>query len=154
MPELAQYCNIIMGNIWSAESLLGIKPNSDLLQQKTKDAYLQQANESAKTIMQQFSSCKIVANTFRFDDGDGIKYYGTLNDATNQFVSKQFHVDKVVDKVGTGDCFMAALIYGKRNNLSLQETVDLAASAAVGKTQIVGDATTETIDDVYKRLNQ
>jgi len=56
MPELAQYCNIIMGNIWSAESLLGIKPNSDLLQQKTKDAYLQQANETAKAIKKKFTS--------------------------------------------------------------------------------------------------
>jgi len=104
--------------------------------------------------MKKFPSCNYVANTFRFDDGDGINYYATLNDATNQFISKQLHINEVVDKVGTGDCFMAALIYGKRNNLSLQGTVDLAASAAVGKTQIIGDATTETIDDVYKRLNQ
>jgi len=50
MPELVQYCDVVMGNIWSAESLLGIKPNSDLLQQKTKDAYLQQANETAIAI--------------------------------------------------------------------------------------------------------
>jgi 2-dehydro-3-deoxygluconokinase len=154
MPELVQYCNVIMGNIWSAESLLGIKPNAALLQNKNKESYLQQANETVIAIMKNFPSCNYVATTFRFDDGDGINYYATLNDATHQFLSKQLHVNKVVDKVGTGDCFMAGLIYGKCNNLSLQETVDLAASAAVGKTQIIGDATTETIDDVYKRMNE
>lgn len=154
MPELVQYCNIVMGNIWSAESLLGIQPNANLVARKNKAAYLQAANESAAALMKQFPLCKIVANTFRFDDGDGINYYATANDASEQFVSKEFHIDKVVDKVGTGDCFMAALIYGIQKNLGLQQTIDLAASAAVGKTQIIGDATTETIDDVYKRMNE
>jgi 2-dehydro-3-deoxygluconokinase len=154
MPELVQHCNIVMGNIWSAESLLGIKPNAELLANKNKESYLQAANESAVAVLKQFSSCKIVANTFRFDNGDGINYYAAANEGSEQFVSKEFYVDKVVDKVGTGDCFMAGLIYGNQNNLPLQRTINFAASAAVGKTQVIGDATTETIDDVFKRMNE
>ncbi len=154
MPELVQYCDLIMGNIWSANSLLGIELDANIHDKKSKTAYLDHASATANAIMKRFSKCIAVANTFRFDAGDGIQYYAALNDASGQYVSKEFCIDKVIDKVGSGDCFMAGLIYGKYNKYQPQQIIDFSASAAVGKMLEIGDATKQSVDDIQKRLNE
>jgi 2-dehydro-3-deoxygluconokinase len=154
MPELVAYCDLVMGNIWSANSLLGIGLDANIHDKNSKEAYLQHATVTANAIMQQFPKCTAVANTFRFDAGDGIQYYAALNDTTGQYVSKEFCIDKVIDKVGSGDCFMAGLIYGGYNKHLPQQIIDFAAAAAVGKMQEVGDATKQSVEDVHKRLQQ
>lgn len=154
MPELVQYCDIIMGNIWSANSLLGIQLDEEIHHKKNKDAYLRHATITANAIMELFPQCKTVANTFRFDAGNGIQYYAALNEKSEQYVSEEFSIDEVVDKVGSGDCFMAGLIYGKYNQLTSGQIIDFAAAAAIGKTQETGDATKQSVEDVHKRLNK
>ncbi|CAN5608729.1 hypothetical protein BH10BAC2_BH10BAC2_05430 [soil metagenome] len=154
MPELVQYCDMVMGNIWSANSLLGIELDTTIHNKKSKEAYLHLATVTANNIFQAFPQCKRVANTFRFDAGDGIQYYAALNEKGEQYVSREFSIDKVVDKVGSGDCFMAGLIYGKYSNNGPQQIVDFSAAAAVGKTQEIGDATKQSVEDVNKRLSK
>ena len=148
MPELVQYCNVIMGNIWSANALLGIPVDADIHAKKSKDAYLQHATESADHIMQQYPKCKWVAQTFRFDKNNGIHYYAALNGTQQQHVSKEYDVEIIKDKVGSGDCFMAGLIYGLSNQHAPQHIVDFAAAAAIGKMNEVGDATRQTVEMV------
>jgi 2-dehydro-3-deoxygluconokinase len=150
MQALVEYCDVIMGNIWSADDLLGISTDADIHNRQSKTDYFEHAGKTAENIMRNFSSCKLVANTFRFDIGDGINYYAALDTNGSQFVSKEFSTNKVVDKVGTGDCFMAGLIYGFYNKLSSQETVDFAAAAAFDKLFIRGDATTSAVEEIKK----
>jgi len=154
MPELIAYCNVIMGNIWSAASLLGITPDEALLAKTTKASYLQQSADTANAIMQQYPQCNVVANTFRFDRDKGIEYYATLHKKNEQqFVSRTFYADEVIDKVGSGDCFMGGLIYGIKHAHPPQQIIDFAAAAAVGKMQIVGDCTTQTIEEIQQTVN-
>ncbi len=153
MPALVEHCDVIMGNIWSANNLLGIDVDEFIHNKKSKAAYLDHATTTANAIMQQFPKCKTVAQTFRFDHENGIKYYAALNDAHQQYVSKEFHTDVVLDKIGSGDCFMAALIYGLYNQLSSQHTINYAAAAAFGKLHEIGDTTNQTVEDVEKIMN-
>jgi 2-dehydro-3-deoxygluconokinase len=153
MPLLAEHCDVIMGNIWSANNLLGISVDEAIHDKKSKTAYLDHATITANSIMQRFPKCKIVAQTFRFDHNDEIKYYAALNDANHQYVSKEFCTDDVIDKIGSGDCFMAGFIYGLYTQLSLQHTINYAAAAAFGKLHEIGDITKQTVEDVEKILN-
>jgi len=148
MPELADYCDIIMGNIWSADALLGITVDKNIHAKKSKEAYLQHATETAHNIMQQYPKCKWVAQTFRFDANNGIHYYTALNNKEEQFVSKEYCLETIKDKVGSGDCFMAGLIYGLHHQHAPQHIVDFAAAAAIGKMNETGDATKQTVADV------
>ena len=150
MQALVEHCDVIMGNIWSADDLLGISTDADIHNKKSKPDYLEHAKKTAENIMRNFSACKSVANTFRFDDGDGISYYAALDTNGSQFVSQEFSTNKVVDKVGSGDCFMAGLIYGFYNKLASQEIIDFAAAAAFNKLFIRGDATTSTVEEIKK----
>jgi 2-dehydro-3-deoxygluconokinase len=148
MPPLVEYCDVVMGNIWSADELLGISTDADIHNKKSKVDYLDHARRTAENLMRNFPACKSVANTFRFDDKDRTLYYAALDTNGRQFVSKEFSTDQTVDKVGSGDCFMAGLIYGFYNKLASQEIIDFSAAAAFNKLFIRGDATTSTVGEI------
>ncbi len=149
MPELATYCNVVMGNIWAAETMLQVPIPKNF--NTDKESCIKQAEETSRAIIQRFPNCRQVANTFRFDCGDGLQYYGTNFTADRLYVSQEHTVTGVADKVGSGDCFMAGLIYSDHNKLSPQQAIDFSAAAAVDKMFVVGDATTSTAEQIKKR---
>ena len=153
MPELITYCDVVMGNIWSAEKLAGIGLSGDFDPASgNKESYISAANSSAKKMMQLFPKCRTVANTFRFDEGEGIKYFATLHNREGDFISAQYDTKTIVDKIGSGDCFMAGLIFGLINEHEPQAVINFSAAAAVTKLQQKGDATTSSIADVQKNI--
>ncbi len=149
MPALVDYCDVVMGNIWSANSLLGMPLEPEMIHRK--ESYQEYAWASSLFIMQQFSKCKTVAHTFRFDQNT-INYYATLFHQNKLYCSKEFYCDTALGKIGSGDCFMAGLIYGLYQAHNPQIMIDFAASAAFGKLQELGDATTQTIEQILERL--
>lgn len=155
IPELAKYCNVIMGNVWAANTLLGIPVSATIHDDPTQENYLMHANESASNIFEKFPNCNWVANTFRFDANENsIEYFATLDTKESQSVSPVFKTDSVVERVGSGDCFMAGLIYGIVNESDSKEIISMAAAAAFGKLQEIGDATNNSINDIQKILKQ
>lgn len=152
MPELVSYCDIIMGNIWAAETMLGIKINPAM--KRAKKELLEQSQNTSEAIKEQYTNCRQVANTFRFDESEGLQYYATLFDGKQMWVSEEHQTSFTVDKVGSGDTFMAGLIYGNYNKLPAQDTINFAAAAAFNKLFIKGDATTSTVEDIRKGVKQ
>jgi 2-dehydro-3-deoxygluconokinase len=135
-----------MGNLWSANTLLGIPVDEHIHDHKSKQAYLDHAKLTSEKIMEQFPKCKTVANTFRFDGNtDEILYYTTLQNNGEFLHSKEFTAQQVVDRSGSGDCFMAGLIYGLYNQHPNEQLLNYATAAAFGKLQEMGDATGQDI---------
>lgn len=150
IPELVKYCDLVMGNIWAAEKMLSISVPIDIEEIDEKDTYLAQAQKTSKEIIARFPKCKSVANTFRFDFNGGIKYYTTLFTQSNFYVSTEFQSAKILDKVGSGDCFMAGLIYGFYHNNNPQQIVNFAAAAAFNKLFIPSDCTTASVNQILE----
>lgn len=151
MPQLAAYCDVVMGNLWSANVMLGIPLDDSLFKTNSKKTYLEQAVNTSKAIQERFPKVKTVANTFRFDRNEGIQYYTALYNG-ELFVSAEYSSDKVLDKVGSGDCFMAGLIYGMNNGHAPQQTLDFATAAAYNKLFIKGDTTNQTVNDINSTI--
>lgn len=150
MPGLVQYCNLVMGNIWAAERMLGISLPAPL--QRTKEVLINQAEKTSKSILETYSACRQVANTFRFDHETGVNYYATLFDGKELYVSQEQHVKTITDRVGSGDCFMAGLIYGNVNRYEPQQIIDFATTAACKKFGVKGDATTVTVNEIKNSM--
>ena len=146
MPELAQYCKVIMGNLWSVESLLGIPSPIKESTGQSKEALVQAAGESMLQLHKQYPSATHFAYTFRLDK----EYFAVLQEGAQMAVSDQYPIGQVVDKVGSGDCFMGGLIYGIRNQHAPQDTINFSAAAAIAKLQQVGDATTSSITHIQQ----
>ncbi|MDF2432634.1 MAG: 2-dehydro-3-deoxygluconokinase [Mucilaginibacter sp.] len=152
MPELVKYCDLVMGNIWAAEMMLGVEVVPDIHESGLKSIYLKEALKTSQQIIEKYPKCKAVANTFRFDATNDIKYYTTLYNGSHFYNSNQYETAQVIDKVGSGDCFMAGLIYGFYNNLEPQETLEFATAAAFDKLFIKGDATTKTVAEIKNTI--
>lgn len=152
MPAILEHCDVVMGNLWAANALLGIPVDGAIHQKGQQADYLAHAMTTAEAIRIRFPRCRVVANTFRFDvPPTGLRYYTTLYMGGQQYVSPELQTDSVVDRVGSGDCFMAGLIYGLYSQHAPQAVVDFAATAAFGKLQELGDATRQTVADVMAR---
>ncbi|HMO32645.1 MAG TPA: sugar kinase [Lacibacter sp.] len=155
LADLLPYCTLIMGNIWSAHSLLGAPLQEQMLQQRKVADYAAHARQTSTFIFEKYRACRWVAQTFRFDTTDGgLHYFGTLDEREGQRISAQLKAHSVVEKVGSGDCFMAGLIYGIRNRWGTQQIIDYAAAAAMGKLQEKGDATRNSVQDVHGVLDK
>lgn len=148
LPALTKYCDLVMGNVWAADKMLGIPVSADLVD--NKEECLAQSKKSSEAILKEFPQCKAVANTFRFDHGQGIRYYTTLYKDGQLFVSKEYVAEQIVGKVGSGDCYMAGLIYGFYKELAPQEILDFATAAAFAKLFTESDFNTNTREDINK----
>jgi 2-dehydro-3-deoxygluconokinase len=155
MPELAQYCDVMMGNVWAAEQLLNIPtaPGFDPVS-GDRQAYLHQAALTSAAVRQRFPKCRIVANTFRFDEGEGIRYFAALAHGDDHYHSHEYTATAIVDKVGSGDCFMAGLIYGLYKKISPPQIIEYAAAAAFAKLQQQGDTTTSTEEAIQQLIEK
>jgi 2-dehydro-3-deoxygluconokinase len=153
MEKLLPYCNLVMGNIWSANTLLGIKIDEAIHSKKSKQAYLDQAIDVSKQIMDRYPVCEMVANTFRFDLNENqILYYSSLCNRTHNFQSPEFNIDQIIDKSGSGDCFMAGLISGILHENQPQQILNFATAAAVGKLREMGDGSRQNVRSVNELL--
>ncbi len=140
MPELAKYCHVIMGNIWAANMMLGIPLHEEGIRADTKEQYLEAAKSAAQAIVQQFPKCDRVAFTFRFSSAlTHNLYYAVYWKDGELYVSRQYETNEVVDRVGSGDSFMAGLIHANLNGYTNQQTISFAAAAAYSKLFRTGD---------------
>lgn len=147
MPDLLQHCHIVMGNLWAAETLLGISSGVSDSTGKTRSRLIDAAGKSMLQIHQQYPAVRTMAYTFRMEKN----YWAVLQHGADMMFSKEHDITQVVDKAGSGDCFMGGLIYGLYHQLPAQEIINYAASAAVGKLQEKGDTTSQNIEQIKAR---
>lgn len=150
MPELVQYCNVVMGNIWAAETLLGLQTDIKESKGKSNETLIEAAGISMKQLHLTYPKITTMAYTFRLEES----YFAVLQHGPVMKVSKKYPLINIVDKAGSGDCFMGGLIYGLYNQHQPQDIINFAAAAAVGKMKEKGDATNQTIADVNKIITQ
>ena len=147
MIPMLEQCDVVMGNIWSAQHLLGIDSPIQESAGLTKEELIAAAEVSMQLLQERFPRAKHIAYTFRLEE----EYFGVLYHEGITTSSSSYPLQDVVDKVGSGDCFMAALIYGIKNNSSSVDIVNRAAIAAVGKMKEKGDATQQRMIDIEQK---
>jgi 2-dehydro-3-deoxygluconokinase len=73
---------------------------------------------------------------------------GMLYDGRRCYVSRKYHIDYIVDRVGGGDAYSSGIIYGLLTGQDLQESVEFAAAAGCLKHSIPGDFNLVGFDEV------
>ena len=144
IPDLIPYCDIVMGNIWAVEKMLGIPCSIASSVGKSNSELMVAALKSIEALQSSYTNVLKVAFTFRLENA----YYAILHEDHKTYESKVHSINDVIDKVGSGDCFMAGLLYGTMQNWESIEVVNYAAAAAVGKLYENGDITHQTVHQI------
>jgi 2-dehydro-3-deoxygluconokinase len=140
MPELIKYCDVIMGNIWAANKMLGTSIDDSLNRNTIAEDYRKHSEKTALEIFSLFPQCKHVANTFRFMDNPGHNlFYGTYHTPDGNYSSKIYETNEVTDRIGSGDAFMAGLIYGLIHLEKGTDIIETATGAGYRKLFVKGD---------------
>jgi 2-dehydro-3-deoxygluconokinase len=140
MPGLVKHCDVIMGNIWAANVMLGSSVDENLGRDTSPETYMLHAERSAQEIFNMYPKCKHIANTFRFMDNPKHNlFYGTYHTHHGNYISKIWETNEVVDRIGSGDAFMAGLIYSLIYQKSPQDVIEKATSAGYKKLFVKGD---------------
>jgi 2-dehydro-3-deoxygluconokinase len=147
MPALIKHCDVVMGNIWSVENLLGLPSPVNSSEGKTNEELVAAAQQSMAALQTSYPNIHTIAYTFRLAEN----YFAILSNDNKTYKSSIHQLQNVIDKVGSGDCFMAGLIHGFSNEESPQHIINFAASAAVGKLYEKGDNTQQSVAQIKSR---
>ncbi len=80
-----------------------------------------------------------------------MQYYTTFFSDHELYVSREYSSDAIVDKVGSGDCYMAGLIRGLYLGQPVAEMVEFATAAAFFTNfSSQADATDQPAEDIEK----
>ncbi len=146
ISQLMPFVNVLMGNIWSIQEFLNIPIEYELNGTFDDENLSKQAEKSASEIQKQYPNVKLIANTFRFTKGDEVNYYATLYSEGKLFISEKYYSAKILERVGSGDSFMGALIHGSLKENPIQKILNDATEVAFRKLFVSGDTINETIN--------
>ncbi len=135
MPQLIAESDIVVGGLPDFENCMAIK-STDF-------------EDACKQIQRKFPTVLKIANTVRESiSASHQKISAVLWNGTSLLRSKEYEITHVVDRVGSGDAFMAGLIYGMTNDIEGKETLEFAIAANVLKHTIPGDVNIVTVEEV------
>jgi 2-dehydro-3-deoxygluconokinase len=146
MPELISYTDWVIGGVSDFENCFNLKANRE-----------EPFEETCKKVQSTFNNVKYIAKTIReLSEGSVNHLTGVLWNGQKLYQSKLYHIAETVDRIGTGDAFMAGLVYGALHKKLDKEIIEFATSAAVLKHTIPGDvlcAKLQEIEDIATNNN-
>lgn len=152
MPELVEMSDVVVGNEEDADKVFGIKaPEADVRAGKVSgDQYRYVAEE----LLKRFPNLKKAAVTLRGSVSASHNSWSALYfDGKTHYQAPIYQITHIVDRVGGGDAFVAALLYGlNRFPEEGQRVVDFATAASCLKHTIVGDFNLATRAEVEKLM--
>lgn len=152
MPEMVSYCDVILGNEEDAEKVFDIKPEkADVLSGKVESAEFETVCMKLK---EKFTGAKKIIITLRGSiSADHNTWSGIMYDGEHFFKAPVYQITHIVDRVGGGDSFMGALIYGLLNYKDDDhKALNFAVAASCLKHTIHGDFNLVTVAEVEQLM--
>ncbi len=146
MPPLLEMCDVILGNEYDAEFAMDIEVEDKFKGKFSKESFM----HVCPMIMNRYPKVKKIIATRRGSvNASNNSLHALMFDGAKLIESKYFDITHIVDRVGGGDAFTGALIYGllERPNQPGQ-ILNFAVAASSLKHTISGDANMITIDEV------
>ncbi|PRX46873.1 sugar kinase [Salegentibacter salegens] len=113
---------------------------------------IQNNSELSKALIQKFPALQRIAITNREEiNASHHKWSADLFTESTLLSSTEYNIYPIVDRVGTGDSFMGALIYGLQH-FKDQKALDFATAASCLKHSIVGDFNRVSKEEVFELI--
>ena len=150
MRELVKHVDLAIANEEDVQMALGIQAEVDVYSGQLD---LGQYEKLSASVLNQYANLKGIAITLRKSRSASHNGWSAcLNDRRTFMVSRSYEITHIVDRVGSGDCFAAGLIYGFQTLPTHQDALEFAVAASCLKHSIPGDFSRSTVDDVNALL--
>lgn len=135
MPALIQQTDVVVAGIADFENCAGIK-GEDFI-------------DTCRRAVKAFPNIRKVTTTHRESvSSSHNRMRAQLWDGANLYTSREYDLTHIVDRVGTGDAYMAGLIYGWLSNKGDHQTLEFAIAACALKHSVPGDVNLVTVAEV------
>jgi 2-dehydro-3-deoxygluconokinase len=135
MPGLIESCDVLVAGITDFENCLGIGGDS--------------FEEACAKVMKQYPAIKKVFTSTRSTVDSSRQILGGIVWNGKQILrSREYDLTPIVDRVGSGDAFMAGIIFAQLNRMDAQHTIDFATAAAALKHTVEGDVNIVSVEEV------
>lgn len=154
MPEMLEGSDIILGNEEDCEKVFGIKPQNFDAEKTGGDVDQSSFKSVCEQMMKRFTRCKKMVVTLRGAiNANHNTWGGVLYNGKELLTSRRYDITDIVDRVGGGDSFMGALIYGLQHYDDDQTALEFAVAASCLKHTIKGDFNWATKEEVENLMN-
>ena len=135
MPALIDYTDFIVAGIADMENSANISGET--------------FEKACKNFMKRFSNLKKITTTLRDSiSSSHNKLSAVLWNGKELLQSKQYDLTHIVDRVGSGDAYMAGLIYGLLTEQTDQQAIEFAVAASAWKHSVEGDVNLATVAEI------
>lgn len=145
LKEILPFVDILSAGYLDAQNFLGLTSQQENFEDQLTDFY-QQMKVLYPHIQYMTCTKRDIIST-SVNDLTGYLYSDQL------YVSKTYHIDDIVDRVGGGDAYLSGLLYGLFNKKDLQYSLEFGCCASVLKHTIHGDANTFSVSEIENFMN-
>ncbi len=151
MTELMEFVDVLIANEEDVQNSLGIK--TDGLNINNIDLSYKRYQELTELVLQAFPSLSLISITLRESkNANHNSWSACMNNRKRFILSNHYEITNIVDRIGGGDSFSAALIYGLNTFDSDEVALNFAVAASCLKHSISGDFNRVNIQDVLSLM--
>ena len=146
MTDLVKYVDVGIANEEDCQKSLGITVDVDVESGELDTAKYEAL--SAK-VLGEFPNMSVIAITLRESySADRNGWSACLRDENGFRLSRRYEITDIIDRVGGGDSFASALIYGLNAYQDRQQSLEFAVAASCLKHSILGDFNRVSVPEV------
>ena len=146
MTDLVKYVDVGIANEEDCQKSLGITADVDV---ETGELDTAKYEALSAKVLDEFPNMSVIAITLRESySADRNGWSACLRDKGGFRLSRRYEITDIIDRVGGGDSFASALIYGLNAYEDRQESLEFAVAASCLKHSILGDFNRVSVPEV------
>jgi len=150
MTELVKYVDIGIANEEDCQKSLGVSVDVDVSGGELSVGKYRQLSARMLELYPNLSVMAITLRESRSADANG--WSACLRDRENFHLSRHYDITDIIDRVGGGDSFASALIYGLNAYTDRQTALEFAVAASCLKHSVPGDFNRVSVAEVEKLM--
>ncbi len=150
MNELVKYVDVGIANEEDCQKSLGISAGVHV---ESGELDIEKYEALSTRVLEEFPDMSIIAITLRESRSADINGWSAcLRDKSGFYLSRQYEMKDIIDRVGGGDSFASALIYALNAYEDRNQSLNFAVAASCLKHSISGDFNRVSVPEVEKLM--
>lgn len=151
MTELVKFVDVGIANEEDCQKSLDVSVDVDVESGELDIKKYEALSQKMLDLYPNMSTIGITLRESHSADQNG--WSACMRDKNGFRLSKRYQITDIIDRVGGGDSFASAFIYGLNAYEDRQESLEFAVAASCLKHSILGDFNRVTVDEVEKLMS-